>query len=174
MERIGIKVYNPKGVSGTLEKARIHFKAQKILSEHNLAPEPIEEGKFKMVFVKAIPLIEHLQCYGMITDRVLSGDKQQILKNLKLFGVKRTLKLQQIITKWIGWYGQDGLTLADYIILCRYFGISGKEYLNQILNDLKSRMPTIFVDSPDFLSPANVCIDENGEAKVIDCDHSGL
>lgn len=167
-------MYNPKGYSGTLEKANAHFKAQSILADYNLSPKPIEECKIKIVLVHSIPVIERLECYGMKMERVLSGGLSCILKTLRLFGVEETAEVQTVMTKWFGWQGLDALTLNDYIIVCRYFGVSGKEYLEEIIGDLKSRMPSAFASAPDFLTPTNVCLDEKGEAKVVDCDLSGL
>lgn len=164
---------HPKGQSGDLEKAEKYLKAQTILFEHNLAPKPIELSKCEISFVQPILQRDNLNCYGLLTNRILSGGVSKILDNAKMFGLKETSKLRKLITQWVRWYGTDALTLSDYIILCKYFAVSEKEYFKTIIDDLENRMPTVF-NSPDFLSPHNVCLNESGEAKVIDCDLSGL
>jgi len=58
--------------------------------------------------------------------------------------------------------------------LCRFFGVSAKEYWNTLIEDLRHRMPLALSNSPDLLSPANVVLNQHGDAQVIDFDLSGL
>lgn len=169
---MGLKVFHPKGFSGTLEKARTHFEDQQLLAEKGIAPKPLEMYEIELSFVKVVAVIPPWKCYGIMMEQVTSGGVNPILKNLERFGVENNQQTRTIIESWIKWYGSDALTLADYMILCRYFGVSEEQHLTEIMDELKSRMPPAFSNAPDLLSWPNVVLDEDGEAKVIDCDLS--
>ena len=172
-EDVGLKVFHPKGFSGTLDKAKIHFEDQNLLAEKELSPKPLEMFEINLSFVKPVAIIPDWQCYGITMKRVLSGGVTQISRNLELFGVESNQQTHAIIESWVNWYGSGALTLADYMVLCRYFGgVSEEKRLKEIIDDLKNRMPPAFSKAPDLLSWPNVVLNKNGEAKVIDCDLS--
>lgn len=188
-EDVGLKILHPKRYSGGLEKAQAHYKAQEMLADIKLAPKVLEmleleiscigcgigmtpEGEMFLKCTENFVIDE--TCYGIIMNRISSGGVSQTLKNLKLFGVENNEQTHDIVASFVNWYGDDALTLHDYAILCRFFGVSATKYWNEIINDLKNRIPLIMSDSPDLLSPANVVLNQNGEAKVIDFDLSGL
>lgn len=170
---VGLKVFHPKGFSGTLEKAKIHFEDQALLAEKEICPKPLEMFEITLSFVKPVAIIPPWTCYGITMNRVLNGGVPQILKNLELFGVEHTEQIHRVIESWVNWYGSDALTLSDYMVLCRFFGGSlEQKRLKEIIDDMKSRMPAVFSNAPDLLSWPNVALNEKGEAKVIDCDLS--
>lgn len=171
---VGLKIFHPKGFSGSLDKARTYYKAQTLLAEKRLSPQPLELYEIDLNFVKALAVLSPWRCYGIMMERVLSGGVSQILRNLELFGVESNQQSRIIVKYWLSWSGLDALTLAEYIILCRFFGVSEEKYLKEIIDDLKNKIPSVFSKAPDLLSWSNVVLDENGEAKVIDCDLSGI
>jgi len=186
---VGLKIMHPKRYSGGLEKAQTHYKAQEMLAKIGLAPKVLEMLKLEIscvgcdtgmtskgeMFLKTTEnFVIEKPCYGIMMNRVLSGGVTPILRNLKLFGVENNKQTHDIVASFVTWYGNDALTLHDYAILCRFFGVSATKYWNEIVNDLKNSMPLIMSNSPDLLSPANIVLNQNGEAKVIDFDLSGL
>lgn len=164
----GLKVFHPKGFSGTLEKAKTHYEAQKFLAEHQLAPKPIHLLELNVSFVKSSDEMPPWNCYGIMMKRVLNGGTSQILKNLEGFGVDRNQQTRQVVDYCCR--SADALTLSDYAILCRYFGVPEANHTREILNDFQNRIPDGFKMGPDFLTPTNIVLDENGQAKVVDCD----
>lgn len=180
---------HPTRFSGGLEKANAHYKAQELLAEEELAPRPFEmlevkvscvdcgiilspEGQVVLKHTKNLVVKE--PCYGIMMERVRAGTVTQILQNLQLFNIENKKETRAVVESFIKWYGSDALTLHDYAIFCRFFGVSEKEHLNEIISDLKGRIPPVFSKAPDLLSPANVVLNENGEAKVVDFDLSGI
>jgi len=166
----GLKVCHPKGFSGTLPKATTHFKAQRLLAQHNLAPEPTSLISVKVSFVKCSEVVKPWNCYGIWMKRILSGTVLDILRNLEMLGVERTEEIVNVLNSFVGFAGADALTLLEYARLCHYFRVSAHEELEQIVMDLKGKLPSQFDEHPDLLTWTNIVLDENGAAKVVDCD----
>jgi hypothetical protein len=169
-QEMGLKICHPEGFSGTLEKAHNHFYAQKKLAEIGLAPMPVAMYNVELQLIKC-GIDASWNCYGFSMDRVLSGGIQQILKNLQFFGVPPISEVKKTVKSLVGCCGEDALTLSDYIVLCRYFGVADiSSLITGITEKIKSKLPIGFDEGPDMLSLPNVVLDDKGEAKVIDCD----
>ena len=185
----GLKVLHPTRYSGGLKKSQTHYNAQEMLAKEALAPHVFEMVELEISYIgcgigmtaEGEMFLQHTEnvvleepCYGILMERVLSGGVPCILRNLALFGVANSQHIHDIVASFVGWYGADALTLHDYAILCRFFGVSAKEYWNTLIEDLRHRMPLALSNSPDLLSPANVVLNQHGDAQVIDFDLSGL
>ena len=152
-----------------------HYKAQSWLAKEGLAPKPLEMHKVHVGFVECWTSQEPFgECYGIVMERVLSGSLGQVLQNLASFGVEYNRRVRAVVKSFIDWYGGDALTLKDYLVFSSFFDASENERLEEIINGLERKMPSIFRDAPDLLTPSNVVLDHNGNAKVIDFDLSGI
>ena len=169
-KRDGLKICHPEGFSGTLEKASNHFNAQKRLAEVSLGPKPHVMYNVGLQLIKC-SVDASWACYGFSMNRVLSGGSQQILANLQKFGVQSDPTVKNTVKKLISCCGEDALSLRDYIVLCRYFGVDDiSNLITEITEQIKNKLPTGFDEGPDMLSLPNVVLDEKGEPKVVDCD----
>jgi hypothetical protein len=165
----GLKICHPKGFSGTLEKARNHFRSQKKLAEIDLAPTPHLMYNVELQLIKS-NIDSSWHCYGFTMERVLSGGSQKILRNLQIFGVQSTLEVKNVVEELTKHCGEDALSLYDYSVLCEFFDVQPEPHISKITEGILNRLPENFDEGPDMLSLPNVVLDDKGEPKVVDCD----
>lgn len=185
--RIGLKIFHPKGFSGTLQKMWSYFKVQKMLATVYLAPNLYSLFKLEVHFVKSnavvatnplkIEFVECVNvlnspwlCYGIMMDRVLLGSMNQVLGNLERFGVEIDDFVRQTVVYYLSKRSDDALNLIEYQRLANFFGANGEAYLQKILGELKEKLPKNIDEGIDMFSLSNIVLDENGKGKVIDCD----
>jgi len=169
--RRGIKIFHPKGFSGTLKKAHKHVMGQRQLAAVGLAPKPYYFFRVDLHLINCDDVESPWRCYAAVMERVLSGGVEQILRNLQYFGVTLTSDVENTVRNLVNCCGEDALSLFDYDVLCKYFNVTmDHAKVNFLLQKIRDRLPKGFNAGPDMLSPKNVVLDENGEVKVIDCD----
>jgi len=169
-EDAGLKVCHPQGFSGTLSKATTHFKAQQLLAQNNLGPEPMSLVSVKVSFVRCGQVVEPWNCYAIWMKRVLSGTVLDILRNLEMLGVEPTEEITDVVKSFVRFAGDDALTFKEYAELCQHFQVSALEQIEQIVRDFEEKLPAPFHGHIDLLTWTNIVLDEKGEVKVIDCD----
>ena len=163
----GLKLFHPKGPSGTADRAKKHFEAQALLADRNLAPKPFELLNISTKFEKASEEIPLWNAYGIMMERVFSGGYSQISTNLGKFGCNfhQMHGLYDILKP----YGAEALNLREYAILCMLFdGDIAK--IQEMIDRLEKKLPTNFDKGPDLLTPTNVVLDHFGNCKVVDFD----
>lgn len=188
---VGLKVFHPKGFSGTLRKAWTHFKVQRLLFGVGLAPEPFElvnllvclknsdavvtSDLFDVKFVEPVNVAgSPWRCYGITMGHVLKGSLSQVLENLERFGVEGDDFVCQTVYHYLLKRNDDALTLYEYQRLVNFFGGDERSVFCDILKEIKERLPYNIDVGNDLFSLRNVVLDENGEVKIVDCDCAGI
>lgn len=163
----GLKVFHPKGYSGTLERATSHIKAQSALADVGLAPRlcSTELLNLHVSFERASDKVEPWDCYGVVMKRVFNGGAYQIMENLKGFDCKLPDNIADLLVP----YGVEALTLRDYKTLCGLLD-GNDDRITETINEFDRTLPEKFKGLPDLLTPTNIVLDDKGECKVIDFD----
>lgn len=174
----GLKVFNPKGVSGAsnnrtlYEAAKTYYDSQDCLAKLNLAPKPLEMLEINLIFEKSSIPMESWNCYGVIMDRVFSGGAHQVLKNLQRLGVTIPDHSDHSYSL-ISECGYEALTLQEYAVICRFFGAQ-EDKITELQNKILHQIPQGFNIGLDLLTLANIVLDEHGEPKVVDFDYCNI
>ena len=188
---VGLKLFHPKGFSGSLGKAWMYFKVQKLLFDVGLAPEPLKlfnvevyfvysnvvvtSDPFNLKFVKSGNIIgSPWKCYGVLMNQVLKGSLNQVLDNLERFGVERNDFVCQNVYSYLLKRNNDALNLYEYQKLVNFFGGHEESTIRGILKDVKERLPSNVDEGDDIFSLKNIVLDASGKPKVIDCDLASL
>ena len=174
--QMGLKVFHPKGFSGSLGKAWTHFKVQKLLFDVGLAPEPFTFLKLDVELVKCNcgEMGSPWSCYGIVMGCASRGTIHQTLKNLELFGVKINSFVSRVVRVYLLKRNYDALNLYEYKRLCSYFGVNEESTVQEIIKDIKERLPSNVNVGIDMFSLPNIVLDKKGESKIIDCDLASL
>lgn len=169
-KKIGLKIFHPKGFSGTLQNAWNHFKVQKLLADVNLAPKPLALYIFIVSLIGSGEVGSPWRSYGMLMDRILCGSLSQTLRNLRLFRVKITPFVAETVNKYLLKRNSDALNLYEYQRLCTFFGGNETSTVEEISEEIKERLPSNIDVGDDLFALPNIVLNENGEVKIIDCD----
>lgn len=170
----GLKLFHPKGPSGTAEKATAHYSTQNWIASKGLAPKAVEflplTAKFESIdaYFKPVETVVW-DCLGVMMERVFSGGYAQISRNLEKFGCKKMYGLLDLLKP----FGDEALNLRDYGILCMLFGGDPLK-VQEMINDFEMKLPTNFNKGPDLLTPSNIVLDHFGECKLVDFDHCNI
>ena len=171
---LGLKVFHPKGFSGTLPKAYTYFKVQKMLFDVGLAPEPINFLRLDVELVKCGAVGSPWVCYGIVMGHVLRGSLDQTLKNLELFGVEINSFVSKTVRDYLLKKNNDALNLYEYQRLCSFFEVHEESAVQEIIKDIKDRIPSSIDVGNDLFSLSNIVLDKHGDVKIIDCDTASV
>jgi len=185
--KTGLKIFHPKGFSGTLRKAWTHFKVQRMMADVGLAPSPLSLFKLTVHFVNSkvavasnpldVKFVKPVnafnspwQCYAIMMERVLRGTLNQVLLNLGRFGVEITDSVCQTVIHYLSKRSDDALNLFEYQQLCSFLGGHEESHIQEIMKNIKEQLPQSIDEGIDLFSLQNIVLDIDGKPKVIDAD----